>query len=290
MRSAHSLTGMTRRLLLASALFSGGAAALDAQGAAADRLNGTWSGYIGRSEATPSPVKVELLVRGDGTLAGIITGTQITPGEITAGTFDPATNAIKFTVVVHERGGQAGGLVTFDGRVANDTASGKLTLGGETGVFKFMRGAAAAGAGSSSAAGAARPTGDQTAAVRRGFIEVTGWITRAAELVPAERYSYRPVSTVRTFGQVVGHVIDGARYYCGRGAGRDVSWRDSTEKTVTTKAALVEALARSIAECGPVYDGGAHIGPLMENVAHSNLHYGNLVTYMRMLGLVPPSS
>ena len=31
-------------------------------------------------------------------------------------------------------------------------------------------------------------------------------------------------------------------------------------------------------------------GPLMANITHANLHYGNVITYMRMLGLVPPSS
>jgi hypothetical protein len=39
-----------------------------------------------------------------------------------------------------------------------------------------------------------------------------------------------------------------------------------------------------------VYAGTGDIGQLMANVAHTNLHYGNLITYIRMLGMVPPSS
>jgi hypothetical protein len=194
--------------------------------------------------------------------------------------------------VLHPANGDGGGKVTFDGRLAHDTASGKMMLGGEGGVFKLTKDAPRASGAQSSAGAkpAARPTDDAGPAARRGFVEVSDWITRAADLVPADKYSYRPVATVRTFGQIVGHVVDGSHYYCGRGAGRNVQWSDATEKGVTTKAALVQALKQAFAECTTVYDGANQIGPLMNNVAHSSLHYGNLVTYIRMLGLVPPSS
>lgn len=43
--------------------------------------------------------------------------------------------------------------------------------------------------------------------------------------------------------------------------------------------------------CGPAYSNpAARIERLMGNVAHSSLHYGNAITYLRMLGLKPPSS
>lgn len=36
----------------------------------------------------------------------------------------------------------------------------------------------------------------------------TNWVTKAADMVPAEKYTYRPADTVRTFGQLIGHIAD----------------------------------------------------------------------------------
>lgn len=130
---------------------------------------------------------------------------------------------------------------------------------------------------------------DASAALRRDYLEVSDWITRSAELVPADQYAYRPVATVRTFGELVGHVIDGYNYFCGRAAGRTMQWSDPVEKGVTTKAELVAALRKATEECTVAYGAGP-AGPLSSNIGHSSLHYGNMVTYIRMMGLVPPQS
>ena len=61
------------------------------------------------------------------------------------------------------------------------------------------------------------------------------------------------------------------------------------EKGKTDKATVVAALKQAQASCTAAY-GSGQIAPLIENVAHSSLHYGNVITYMRMMGLVPPSS
>lgn len=122
-----------------------------------------------------------------------------------------------------------------------------------------------------------------------GFEEVSGWIARAAELVPEGRYSYRPVATVRTFGELVAHVIDGYQWYCGNATGREVPWSDATEKGATDKATLRRKLSAAVGACKAVSASG-RIMPLMQNVGHANLHYGNMVTYLRMMGLTPPSS
>lgn len=248
-------------------------------------LAGTWSGYIGRSEASPSAAKFEFKLAADGAVSGTVTGPQLSPGEIRNVAFDRATGSLKFTVSVREASNGGAGNVSFDGHVAGDTASGKIMLGSETGVFRFMKQSAVG-----QQAGAALATGEASATVRRGFTEVSGWITRAAELVPADKYSYRPAASVRTYGEMVAHIIDGSRYYCGRGAGRSVQWTDAAEKGPLSKAALTQALRQAFAECASIYSSEGQIAPLMENIAHSSLHYGNLVTYIRMLGLVPPSS
>ena len=131
---------------------------------------------------------------------------------------------------------------------------------------------------------------DPAAAARRSFNEVAGWVVAAAEKVPADKYGYRPVETVRTFGQIVGHVADGLNYYCAAAAGKQQQWSDAVEKAVSGKEALVAKLKSSVAACGGAYTTPANWAPLIENVGHTSLHYGNIITYMRGLGLVPPSS
>jgi hypothetical protein len=136
----------------------------------------------------------------------------------------------------------------------------------------------------------AQQPNDPVAATRGGFNEVAGWVVTSAEKVPADKYDYRPTQSVRTFGQLIGHVADGMNWYCANAAGKRTQWSDSIEKTVSGKTALVEKLKASIAACNTVYAAGGQWAPLIGNVGHTSLHYGNIITYMRMLGLVPPSS
>jgi uncharacterized damage-inducible protein DinB len=126
-------------------------------------------------------------------------------------------------------------------------------------------------------------------AVRSSFDDVSSWVLKAAEAVPADKYAYRPVATVRTFGQLVAHVADGYTYFCAMAGGKKVEWSDAIEKGAADKAAIVARLKQAGSACAASYASG-QARPLIENVAHTNLHYGNIVTYMRMLGLVPPSS
>jgi hypothetical protein len=130
------------------------------------------------------------------------------------------------------------------------------------------------------------------AAVKFGFEEVSGWLAASAELVPAEKYTYKPVSTVRSFGELMAHAADGMNWYCGSAvAVKDVPWSDAVAKGGTDKAKVVAALKSATAGCAAAYASPtARIERLMGNVAHSNLHYGNVIIYLRMLGLKPPSS
>lgn len=129
------------------------------------------------------------------------------------------------------------------------------------------------------------------AAVRKGFDEVSGWITKSADMVPAEKYNYKPIDTVRTFGQLVGHVIDSYNYFCAHAGGNKVQWADPAEKGTTDKATLLPKLKEAVGKCNAAYASEtAQIEPLLVNVAHTNLHYGNLITYLRMMGMKPPSS
>lgn len=134
-------------------------------------------------------------------------------------------------------------------------------------------------------------TPDVSAEVRNGFNEVNDWVIKAAEMVPADKYNYKPVDTVRTFGQLIGHITDSYNYFCAHGVGNKVEWSDSIEKGATDKDSLLPKLKEAVGRCNAAYSSKSpQFRPLMANVGHTNLHYGNIITYMRMLGLKPPSS
>ena len=132
---------------------------------------------------------------------------------------------------------------------------------------------------------------DVATEMRNGFNEVNDWVTKAAEMVPAEKYSYRPVDTVRTFGQLIAHVTDSYNFFCARGAGNKVEYTDAVEKGATDKDTLLPKLKEAVGKCNAAYNSAnPQLRPLFTNVGHTSLHYGNIITYMRMMGLKPPSS
>jgi uncharacterized damage-inducible protein DinB len=144
------------------------------------------------------------------------------------------------------------------------------------------------------------------AADREIWTMVIGYVTAAAEQVPDSSYSYRPVPTVRTFGQLVAHIAGSQDMFCAQALGEQAHASDEIERTITEKAALVAALEASTAHCQKAYamtDADAMkrtvktfagersaLWALLYSTVHDNEHYGNIVTYMRMLGMVPPSS
>lgn len=132
-------------------------------------------------------------------------------------------------------------------------------------------------------------------------------IVESAEQMPEADYGFKPVDTVRTFGEVLAHVADSNYFYCARFKGEAPPVADGTlEKTATTKAAIVKALGESVAYCDAVYASLTEataadtvkagdnqiprVHPLFSNVSHNVEHYGNLVTYFRMKKMVPPST
>ena len=152
------------------------------------------------------------------------------------------------------------------------------------------------------AAGAANTGVD---ALRAMWNQVTQNITIAAEELSEADYAYRPTPEVRTFGQLVGHVAGAQYMICAAALGEAQRAEDEIEKTRTTKAALVEALKASTVYCNRAYAlSDAALGGQTElfgqkqtkmqtlalNAVHNGEHYGNIVTYMRMKGMVPPSS
>jgi uncharacterized damage-inducible protein DinB len=137
---------------------------------------------------------------------------------------------------------------------------------------------------------------------------VKGYITKALPLVPDNRLNFRPTPDVRSLGQLFGHVADANYLFCGVVAGSRPEGTGKAEE-LKTKAELSKALADSFAYCDKALDSlndqtgaaavtiefinnmpSTKLGVMAFNSAHDWEHYGNIVTYLRLNKIVPPSS
>jgi len=142
-------------------------------------------------------------------------------------------------------------------------------------------------------------------ALKRHHDGVARNVVEAAEKMPEADYGYQASKDVRTFGGFVGHVANANYNFCARAKGESNPNKEDFEK-VTDKAKLVAAIKAAVSYCDPIYAAQTDAalaemvaaGPqqtprgavLILNASHNNEHYGNLVTYMRLKGLVPPST
>ncbi len=134
---------------------------------------------------------------------------------------------------------------------------------------------------------------------------VRSLVLRTAEKVSEDVYSFKPTPEVRSLGAVLGHIADGNNLPCGMANGDKAAPNQANEKK-TTRADLVAALKASFAACDKVFGGTTdanasapvdffgqkqtRLGMLAFTNSHMWEHYGNLVTYMRLKNIVPPSS
>lgn len=175
-------------------------------------------------------------------------------------------------------------------------------------------GAAARQQSASAPAAASKPAADPGAnpvsqAIREAWQGARRNLQESATEMSEADYGFKPVDQVRTFGQILAHVAGANYVFCAGARGEKSPFaEDHFEKTATTKAAIVKALNDSIAYCDAAYDhltdksaGESIASPfgggqatrataLLGNTGHNQEHYGNLVTYFRIKGLVPPSS
>ena len=143
--------------------------------------------------------------------------------------------------------------------------------------------------------------------LKRDYQNIRDFFIRAAEKMPEENYGFKPAPDVRTFGQQVAHVADDQYNLCApaKGGTRKAAYTH-IEDTFSKKADLVAALREAFAYCDGAYDalsdasgteivkfgttGRTRFAMLNWNLWHTWEHYGNVVVYLRMKGLVPPSS
>ena len=140
--------------------------------------------------------------------------------------------------------------------------------------------------------------------VKADYRTVRDYFVRAAEKMPEADYDFRPSPAVRSFGQQVAHVADDQYNLCApaKGETRKAAYTE-IENTLSRKADLVAALKAAFAYCDGAYDaltdasgaeivrgGRTRFAMLNWNLWHTWEHYGNVVVYLRLKGLVPPSS
>lgn len=147
---------------------------------------------------------------------------------------------------------------------------------------------------------------DHTAvgSVTSTYRQAMTYILAAAEQMPEADFGFKPTPEVRSFAQLVGHIANAQFMICAAALG-EASPATQNYEQATGKAALIEGLRGSIAVCDRAYaqsDESAlqvvrlfgqertRLSVLVLNAAHDFEHYGNLVTYLRLKGMVPPSS
>jgi hypothetical protein len=142
-------------------------------------------------------------------------------------------------------------------------------------------------------------TGPVIKDARQSYNAIKGYLTRAAEAMPEEAYSFKPTPDIRTFAALLGHIADHQTLFCSTAMG---ARKQGDAASKTAKADLVAALAASFAQCDAAWDSltdanagemmgqRSKLGTLLVDVIHSNEEYGYMAIYFRLKGIVPPSS
>jgi uncharacterized damage-inducible protein DinB len=144
-----------------------------------------------------------------------------------------------------------------------------------------------------------------TAGAKAQFDGITSFVVRSAQKIPDNLYTFKATPEVRSIADLFGHISDALFGMCSTAnAGKPP--RSDIEKAVKSKPELIKALNEAVAYCQTVFASmndkkGAEVVPfyfgptpklsvLYFATTHTYEHYGNLVTYMRLNRIVPPSS
>jgi hypothetical protein len=189
-----------------------------------------------------------------------------------------------------------------------------VLLCGIAAIPAIAQGGGAAAAGAAQTLQAA-PTDPLSTFVKGQWGQISRNLIGSAEQMPDANFSMKLGTTpeVRTYGSLVGHVINANFIFCARAKGEANPNTTDYEKTPQTKDQLVKGMHAAIDYCGPMYDSltdssgmmmvtppaaPGHgpgrpypfIQPLVQNIIHNNEEYGNIVGYFRAANLVPPST
>jgi len=123
-------------------------------------------------------------------------------------------------------------------------------------------------------------------------------VVKLAEDFPEQKYEYKPVDDVRTFADVLRHIAFWNDYVAkaARGEKPDGRQNELPKAQFASKAAIVTALKNSVAGAAAelkkasAAPAARDVGLWVSFIGHSSEHYGQLVVYYRLNGLVPPAS
>ncbi|MBV9760058.1 MAG: DinB family protein [Acidobacteriaceae bacterium] len=141
-----------------------------------------------------------------------------------------------------------------------------------------------------------------SAELKAAYNSVKNNLLKSADKMPEENYAFKPMPEMRSFAEVLGHVASAQMHACGAALGE--------QKTAggedTSKATVMAALNAAFSECDRAYDAltdanasetiktgrgeRSRAGMLAGNIAHDNEQYGILSVYLRLKGVIPPSS
>jgi uncharacterized damage-inducible protein DinB len=140
----------------------------------------------------------------------------------------------------------------------------------------------------------------------RGYQSLQSNLADAAEKMPEEHYGFKPTPEVKSFGQHVAHIALSQYGLCARIKGEPNPKKDEKEETTRSKADTIALLKGSTAYCEPLVSGvvDASLGELMPMgqdkvakglvplalISHADEVYGTMAVYLRLKGLVPPST
>ena len=139
--------------------------------------------------------------------------------------------------------------------------------------------------------------------IRANWRTIHGYIRQSAVDVPEDKYSWKPTPEVRSFAEQFAHVASNEIAYCAIALGQTPPATDAVK--ATTKAALLAGLDKAAQDCEKAYaqtdavaagmttmygQQRSRLRALIVNATHDAEHYGNLITYLRLNKIVPPSS
>lgn len=152
-------------------------------------------------------------------------------------------------------------------------------------------------------AASAQAQGPAITEAKQAYSAIKNNLTKMADVMSEENYAFKPTPEIRTFGQLVAHVADAQLRTCS--AVKSGEPKAATAGNMTSKADLVAALKASFAECDAAFEmitdananeivkaarNRSRLGALIGNTTHSNEEYGYMAVYLRLKGVVPPSS
>ncbi len=132
--------------------------------------------------------------------------------------------------------------------------------------------------------------------IKANFEDINRKILDMAKDFPADKYAYRLTKDMRSFGDVIVHITSGNIFGAKAGRGENVKWDELDPKEYKGKSAIVAALQKSIEDANATLKATSEerwaktLSPWVAVIEHAGEHYGQLVTYYRANGLVPPES